>query len=710
MRGSVVYLIGTILILGLAVAGSGMVAAEEAPRSSFVGSVYVNEHFLMVIQADKAVVHALDGTGLKSSAVRWVVETFTDSGWAALDWTTPPSKEIRNAGGFHEVVSSGTLEGGIMLTVSHRGLPVDVPESGPKITATVQNGAQPSYFRVGWKVEGVTSSSAQLEVRTGSLRTFVAAISDEREARTVLRADDLANSIVFLDAEGDISFGMNWEDALTLHDRTVLVSDGADITASVYFGPFQLEAGESVVVDPVIEGGGGGGGGGTPPPPCSLYINGYVKSAIDGTYLAKAKVNVGSTVTYTSAFGYYKVYVSAGTYSVTAKHTAHKDSPAQSATAYQTSSGYCVKPRVDFSLLLENGGSINMHPRDAGGLAAETQAAFNKIVELRAEHVRSDFAWAAFQPNGPADHLSISWWSDYLNWANTAGLDVIVLLTSPPTWAKNLYNGYCAVFFITCLVYVYPDKEAFFDAWRNYCREIASHFGDRVYYYQMANEENHFIHSFVGDADEARLFNECYEGLISGEGTTAANHKKHFRTIVNAWADAGQLGWDQTMRRWLTDAGGAIDIAAVDHYPGTWCCFSFTEWGPVEQLLGIVREYGKWGAVMETGFSTWGWDLWNPNYQWEQTIFIHDAFVTIRGLIRPHNQVYLNNKIMLLNWYELVDVRSDGGGTMLPPFGERHFGIYSCAPGPCEAISPYLWAKKEGWGELQFHLGDDYNI
>ncbi len=195
--------------MGFAVAGSGAVAAKEAPRSSFVGSVYVNEHFVMVIQADKAVLHALDGTGVKSSAVRWVVETFTDTGWTPLNWAVVPSKEIRDVNGYHEVVSSGTLEGGITLTVAHRGLPVDVPDSGPKITTTVRTGDAPAYLRVGWKVEGVTSPSAQLEVRAGDLRTAVASISDESEAQKAFKADDSANSIVFLDAAGAISFGMN---------------------------------------------------------------------------------------------------------------------------------------------------------------------------------------------------------------------------------------------------------------------------------------------------------------------------------------------------------------------------------------------------------------------------------------------------------------------------------------------------------------------
>src|SRR4030067_110713 len=65
--------------------------------------------------------------------------------------------------------------------------------------------------------------------------------------------------------------------------------------------------------------------------------------------------------------------------------------------------------------------------------------------------------------------------------------------------------------------------------------------------------------------------------------------------------------WNTLFRDILNDAWGrdSIDIVAIDHYPGTWCCGSnYRDWAALATLLGIARDYGKEMAVMETGFST----------------------------------------------------------------------------------------------------------
>lgn len=222
-RGSVLVL--AIMLLGAyGLAGSINAAGESEPRSSFVGSVFTNENSVMVIQEDKAVVHNLDGVGIKSSSVNWVVETYVGGNWSVLDWISRPHKTVRDIGEFHEVLSKGTLENDIELTVSYLGLHKGAPDAGLKVTATVKNREQPSYLRVGWMVEGVTLPFAQLEVRLGEVRTPVVKVSDQEVFQRRIRADGLANSMLFLNGDDSPSFGVNWEDALMLHDETILAS------------------------------------------------------------------------------------------------------------------------------------------------------------------------------------------------------------------------------------------------------------------------------------------------------------------------------------------------------------------------------------------------------------------------------------------------------------------------------------------------------
>src|SRR3990172_9356369 len=82
--------------------------------------------------------------------------------------------------------------------------------------------------------------------------------------------------------------------------------------------------------------------------------------------------------------------------------------------------------------------------------------------------------------------------------------------------------------------------------------------------------------------------------------------------------------WNTLFRDILNDAWGrdSIDIVAIDHYPGTWCCGSnYRDWAALDTLLGIARDYGKEMAIMETGFSSWTW----PNGQQDQERFVNEA-------------------------------------------------------------------------------------
>jgi len=210
---------------------------------------------------------------------------------------------------------------------------------------------------------------------------------------------------------------------------------------------------------------------------------------------------------------------------------------------------------------------------------------------------------------------------------------------------------------------------------------------------ELLNEENHPTHGAAlahTHEEEVRAFYEAYQGLLQGTGLTAAAHKSGFKTIANLWADLGGGDWNTLFRDILNDAWGrdSIDIVAIDHYPGTWCCGSnYRDWAALDTLLGIARDYGKEMAIMETGFSSWTW----PNGQQDQERFVNEAMDEVWSKGTNANRNYPLNSLLLTSWYELVDACSGCAFDI-----EQHFGILtSTAP----------WGVKLAFDDLRYQVG-----
>jgi len=150
--------------------------------------------------------------------------------------------------------------------------------------------------------------------------------------------------------------------------------------------------------------------------------------------------------------------------------------------------------------------------------------------------------------------------------------------------------------------------------------------------------------------------------------------------------------WNTLFRDILNDAWGrdSIDIVAIDHYPGTWCCGSnYRDWAALDTLLGIARDYGKEMAVMETGFSTYGWP---SHYQTDQESFVNAALDEILARTNAINLQYPVNALLVVSWYELVDRCT---GCWEVPREEPNFGILtSSAP----------WGQKLAYDDLRYQV------
>jgi hypothetical protein len=315
---------------------------------------------------------------------------------------------------------------------------------------------------------------------------------------------------------------------------------------------------------------------------------------------------------------------------------------------------------------------------------------FDHIAALGARYARMDFAWSLVEPSRDQyDQLLLTRMWDALGWASDRGLEVIVILGgagNTPQWAKDIWFDW-----------------EFLDQWKQFCREVGSRFGARAYYYQITNEQNHASHQMRGWGQSSDLIRNCFDGLVEGEGTTMANHKRHFKTIVNAFVDWAPVvihpPWETALRDLLqsSTSGPAIDIAAIDHYPGSWNSESPDHWTELDTLGSLLLTHGKEGAVMETGRTTLRDGNGNYCAGWgeqNQVDVVNLALGTIKTKAAAHNAAHPQNRILMTVWFQLMDHNTDKtGGCNMYDFGnmEAHWGVMK------SHWSGGDWTKKQGY-------------
>jgi len=289
---------------------------------------------------------------------------------------------------------------------------------------------------------------------------------------------------------------------------------------------------------------------------------------------------------------------------------------------------------------------VNLHPEDTEYDIGRAVLAFSHIRDLGCRFVRTDFWWSELEPRVDCwNEERFQWFSDYLGAARKKGLQVQVVLTGAPGWARDLYRSTPA---------------GFFEEYQEYCAEVAKRYGARVHYYQMWNEADSIL-DFVVPWDDWRLFTNARSGL--------GKYDDDFETYVNLVAG---LPWSEpTLDGWMRRAGAAIDIIGLDYYPRTWLIAPPGDWAPLKRLLKKITDpsdpcYGKKAAVQETGFATF---CPLGHSEQDQIAWINTSLPALREVVRTHNRDH-PNRIISCNWYELIDADTSGG-----IWPEPHFGI-----------------------------------
>ena len=312
------------------------------------------------------------------------------------------------------------------------------------------------------------------------------------------------------------------------------------------------------------------------------------------------------------------------------------------------------------------GWGMCLHKCEIDDRDTKRNRALDYIRDLGAVYVRTDIYVDELVNENHSINLNYkNWWDDYISAANARDLELILILNfKKDGWLDKKYS---------------KSAQYFMPEWRYCCAKVAQCFGDRVYYYQILNEENHPLSSDCNKlhkADECKAFKNAHQGL--------AQHDSDFKTIVNVYAD--WLGWANVLDRWCRDAGNYIDVLAIDHYPGTYNILKFDNWTPLEVLINKINNpndpcYGKQGAITETGFSTW-----YPGSHKKHKDFVNTALPKIRRLTYDNNSDPEKNKIIIACLYEL---RDNIGGRGI----EGNFGIL------CDD-----WKKKPAYDDLKTQI------
>ena len=329
--------------------------------------------------------------------------------------------------------------------------------------------------------------------------------------------------------------------------------------------------------------------------------------------------------------------------------------------------------------------------------AATWRTALDYISDLGFTTIRIDFVWSQFEPSQDSiDSNLVAYWDTIMRMARSRGISVVANLAHVPDWAKTLRDCRGPPQDLICGEFGFGDLDAFYSEWWEFTDFIGYHYGAYVPYYQLLNEENHLVqgefpHTHDG---EPRAFYQAYQGLLAGTGQSAATHESVFKTVVNAFADDPTSDWNAWFRDVLNDGWGrdSIDIVAIDHYPGSWCCgVNYNDWGALNTLLGIARDYDKEMAIMETGFTTYGFNpVGNQHYQADQEAFVDQALPAIRSKQQSDGISYPLNALLLVSWYEFLDLDSGGGGW---PLVENHWGILTYNSG--------VWGVKLAYDNLR---------
>ena len=160
-----------------------------------------------------------------------------------------------------------------------------------------------------------------------------------------------------------------------------------------------------------------------------------------------------------------------------------------------------------------------------------------------------------------------------------------------------------------------PTNPIWLEAYLNYCRTVARHFGDRVTYYEIWNEWNH---SSMGKTDPACRGGSYYAMVLAAASKAIKEINPNAKIIGGAMAGYGEA-WMTDMLNYdgnndgRSDAMEAMDGFSFHIYATDWVSTFYSPHvqdypGVYDHVISVLDRYGDASTkeiwVTETGWST----------------------------------------------------------------------------------------------------------
>jgi len=288
--------------------------------------------------------------------------------------------------------------------------------------------------------------------------------------------------------------------------------------------------------------------------------------------------------------------------------------------------------------------AITHHPWYQYHRAGDACICLAEAAALGVGYLRSDVRWKDVLPDAKSpDEDAFRWYRSYFTAVRDwYGMQPLFVLSEAP----NLVNSL--------------DDKGRMSAWRFYVEQVVARLGDLCRVYQVLNEPNNPVFRFFPKAQQCEAIKVAAQVIKS--------RVPRSQILVNFLEDLPT--WRQTLTRILGDCGSAIDIVAIDHYPGTWALSATADWSSTIEIASAIRTAasgsiwaGRKLAIIETGYSTNIVGLRTERHQ-------SDYFVSLEQATKMIDLAMGARGIDLLGLYEICDENS---AVRFDP--EAHFGL-----------------------------------
>jgi len=248
--------------------------------------------------------------------------------------------------------------------------------------------------------------------------------------------------------------------------------------------------------------------------------------------------------------------------------------------------------------------------------------------------VRYDWRWNNIEPQkGECNDELLDRYGQAVEIMHEAGLESpTVIFSSIPDWALKLYK---------------EDKEVFFDAYRNYVKEVASGLsrirektGEDITRFQILNELNNLVYTPIDSHDlpqlcaitreELREYNPDIKLVAS---IFAGNLPKVIERVTLGKVKMG-IYIEEYLRDYK-DALGDFDVYSIDYYPGMWHIPAtearenkkeiFKQLGLLQSTMTEIASWNKEYELDEVGMQT-NIPLMSDAHNQDRQRYFYDVF------------------------------------------------------------------------------------